>query len=176
MNEEQPIIYGYESSEEFTFITIDYTTSGLPLELLIDDISNEMVSLAGQSVSPLDINPQTAEAHLWAAVILLNDINQKLADRQLAGQWSCHPDGNNLRFQFAFSFPKALPPYSTAALLKAGIVGFRSSISRIEYFNYLSANCNVWDLNRFSSDRHLKTSFESHLGFNKSPDFNFSPM
>lgn len=146
LNEEEPIIYNYETSG-FTFITIDYTGGSyitIPIEMLIDETSSEtMLSLVGHTHSTLNINKKTAKNHLWSEM-LINQINKNISENQQVGVWSCSLEGNSLQdavdligkvsFQFVLNIPKALDANSMAELLKAGVESFKSSVGRINRF------------------------------------------
>ncbi len=146
LNEEDPVIYDYETSG-FTFITIDYIGGSyitIPIEMLIDETSSEtMLSLVGHTQGTLNINKKTAKNHLWSEM-LINQINQTISENQQVGVWNCSLDGDSLpdaldligkvSFQFVLNIPKSLDTNSMAELLKAGIESFNSSVGRIQRF------------------------------------------
>ncbi len=146
LNEEDPVIYDYETSG-FTFITIDYTGGSyitIPIEMLIDETSSEtMLSLVGHTHSTLNINKKTAKNHLWSEM-LINAVNKTICENQEVGVWSCSLEGDSLQdeldligkvsFQFVLNIPKALDAKSIAELLKAGIETFNDSVGRIQRF------------------------------------------
>ena len=144
LNEEDPVIYDYETSG-FTFITIAYTGLYIiiPIEMLIDETSSEtMLSLVGNTQDALNINKKTAKNHLWSEM-LINQINQTIAENQQVGVWSCTL-GDSLQdavdligkvsFQFVLNIPKSLDANSMAELLKAGIESFKDSVRLISRF------------------------------------------
>ena len=147
LNETEPVIYDYEKSNGYTFITIGYTGGryfALSIEMLIDDSSSpSMLSLVSDPDDSLNINKKNCKNHLWAE-ILMNDINASQIDKQHVGVWSCSLECDSVQnateligkvtFQFVLNIPKVLDAKSTAELIKAGVESFRSSVGRIQRF------------------------------------------
>ena len=146
-DDEEPVIYDleYDSDSGFTFITIDYMGKNLdiPIELLVDDTSADRISLVGYNNKTLSITRQTSINYIWSH-LLLNEINQDLAEFQRPGQWSCSlADSNdkgaldsecNITFQFVFSFPKDLSTEDIILMIRSGIDSYRSSAGGINDF------------------------------------------
>ena len=146
LNEEEPVIYDYDESPDYMFVTIDYTGGRyfmLPIEMLIDDSDENILSLVGHTSNSLKINKNAAMNHLWSEM-LVNDLNALSAENHNVGVWSCSLEGDSLRnalelrgeviFQFWLNIPKSLDTKSIATLLKAGIESYKNSVGRIQRF------------------------------------------
>ena len=147
LNETDPIIYDYDESPDYTFVTIDYTGGRyftLPIEMLIDDSDENMLSLVGHPDNVLSIDKKTAKNYLWVEM-LMNDLNLSLStENHKIGVWSCYLEGGSLEdaldlkgkvtVQFVTNIPKNLDTKSIAELLKAGVESFQNSVGRIQRF------------------------------------------
>lgn len=172
LNEEDPVIYDYETSG-FTFITIDYTGGSyitIPIEMLIDETSSEsMLSLVGNTHSALNINKKTAKNHLWSEM-LINQINKAISENQQVGVWSCSLEGDSsqdavdligkVSFQFVLNIPKTLDANSIAESLKVGIESFKSSVGRIQKFIHkCQTSESALDFDDVFPDKKVQISF-----------------
>lgn len=149
LNEPDSVIYDYDESSDYTFITIGYTGGRyfmLPIEMLIDDSDENMLSLVGHPDNVLSIDKKTAKNYLWFES-LLNDLNLTLStEKRKVGVWNCSLQSSSIHdaielkgkvtVQFVLNIPKSLDPKSIAELLKAGVKSFNSSVGRIQKFIY----------------------------------------
>ncbi|MBR6509325.1 MAG: hypothetical protein IKT38_01815 [Clostridia bacterium] len=147
LNESEPVIYDYDESPDYTFVTIGYTGSRyftLPIEMLIDDSDENTLSLVGHPDNVLNIDKKTAKNYLWFEM-LMNDLNLSLStENRKMGVWCCYLEGGSLEdaldlkgkvtVQFVINIPKNLDTKSMAELLKVGVESFKSSVGRIQRF------------------------------------------
>lgn len=141
------VIYDFEQDNEFLFMTVDYKGGRyfeIAEELLIDyTTSDERYSLVGSS-DPLYITANT-KRNYTLGIIMVNEQNKALAEKQQLGQWTCDlvgsEDGDEnkevlgkLNFQFVLSIPRSLTAESLYEMLNAGIQAYKQTIGKIEYF------------------------------------------